>query len=207
MKLKYTEVIINKRDKSGDNMTYETTSQNTKKMIEKKFKELVSEKPFSKVTISEIIKECNINRKTFYYHFEDIYALLKWTLQQEAISVVNDFNLLTEFEEAIYFILSYIEKNNAFLKNIYCSVGRDELKKFLYNDFINIVSNTFEIKSENNKNTVPIDFKEFFINFYTEAIASTLIDYINRYPDINKEKTVKYICVIINNTELKYDFN
>ncbi len=41
-------------------MTYETISINTKKMIEQKFKELVCKKPLSKVTISEIIKECGI---------------------------------------------------------------------------------------------------------------------------------------------------
>lgn len=46
-------------------------------------------KPFSKITVSELIKTCNVNRKTFYYHFEDIYDLLKWMLEQEAVAVVR----------------------------------------------------------------------------------------------------------------------
>lgn len=180
-------------------MTYETISINTKKMIEQKFKELVCKKPLSKVTISEIIKECGINRKTFYYHFDDIYALLKWTLQQEAINVVGKFDFLTEFEESVYFIMGYIEENNAFLKNVYYSVGRDELKRFFYNDFINIVTNMLEAKAENNKAAVDSDFKEFLIEFYTEAIASTLIDWIVDYPNADKDKTVGYLSKIINN--------
>ena len=52
-------------------------------------KELMRRKPFSKITVSELIKTCNVNRKTFYYHFEDIYDLLKWMLEQEAVAVVR----------------------------------------------------------------------------------------------------------------------
>ena len=55
---------------------------------------------------SELVRECNLNRKTFYYHFEDIYALLKWTLEQ----------------------------NSFFLNCIYDSLGRDQMKRFLYQE-------------------------------------------------------------------------
>ena len=34
----------------------------------------MEKKPLSKITVSEIIADCGVNRKTFYYHFEDIYA-------------------------------------------------------------------------------------------------------------------------------------
>ena len=47
------------------------------------------QKPFSKITVSELINECNVNRKTFYYHFQDIFELLKWTFEQEAFSIVK----------------------------------------------------------------------------------------------------------------------
>jgi len=183
----------------GDDMTYETTSNNTKKMIETVFKETVCEKPLSKVTVSEIIMKCGINRKTFYYHFDDIYALLKWTLEQEAINVVKGFDLLTELDEAIYFIMDYVEKNEDFLRNVYFSVGREELKRFFYNDFVNIVTNIFEMKIKINNVDMDDDFKAFLIDFYSEAIAGVLLDWIVSYPTSDKDKTVKYISTIINN--------
>lgn len=68
-------------------------------------------KAFSKITVSELIKECDLNRKTFYYHFEDIYGLLKWMLEQEAFEVVKLFDLLTDFRDAFNFIFDYIEEN------------------------------------------------------------------------------------------------
>jgi len=41
-------------------------------MLADSLKKAMKSKPVSKVTISEIIADCNVNRKTFYYHFEDI---------------------------------------------------------------------------------------------------------------------------------------
>ena len=89
-------------------MKHEVTSLNTKKQIAASLKKLMKEKTFSKITVSEIVADCNINRKTFYYHFEDIYALLKWIFDIEAIEIVKHFDLLNNYEEALSFILDYI---------------------------------------------------------------------------------------------------
>ena len=58
-------------------MKYTVTSQNTKKIMAASLKKAMKTHPLSKITVSEIVKDCGFNRKTFYYHFEDIYALLK----------------------------------------------------------------------------------------------------------------------------------
>ena len=120
-------------------MKYEITSLNTKKLFAEALKKIILQKSFSKVTVSELIRECGVNRKTFYYHFSDVYDLLKWTLEQEAIDVVKNFDLIVDYEEAILFVIEYIKVNNKFLNNIYDSLGRDELKRFFYTDFVGIV--------------------------------------------------------------------
>ena len=58
-------------------MKHEVTSLNTKKALAAALKELMTKKPLSKITVSDIISVCGVNRKTFYYHFQDIYDLLK----------------------------------------------------------------------------------------------------------------------------------
>ena len=125
-------------------MKYEVTSLNTKKLFAEALKQIVVQKSFSKVTVSELIRVCNVNRKTFYYHFTDVYDLLKWTLEQEAIDVVKNFDLIIDYEEAILFAMDYIEKNDVFLNNIYYSVSRDELKRFFYADFIEITTSVIK---------------------------------------------------------------
>ena len=49
----------------------------TKKEIINTFVKLLNEKEFDKIKITEIVKECGINRNTFYYHYEDINDLSK----------------------------------------------------------------------------------------------------------------------------------
>ena len=50
----------------------------TKIAIAYAFKDLLSEKPINKITINDITDKCNINRQTFYYHFQDIRDLVEW---------------------------------------------------------------------------------------------------------------------------------
>ena len=70
-------------------MKHEAIKFNTKKQLSLSLKRLLEKKSFSKITISELASECGLNRKTFYYHFEDIYGLLEWHLEQEINSIIN----------------------------------------------------------------------------------------------------------------------
>lgn len=58
-------------------------AQATKKALAAALKELLGQKPFHKITISDITEQCGVNRMTFYYHFHDIYDLAQWAFQEE----------------------------------------------------------------------------------------------------------------------------
>lgn len=178
-------------------MRHEITSMNTKKALAASLKKVVETKPFSRVTVSELISDCGVNRKTFYYHFTDIYDLLKWTLEQEAFEVVKQFDLLTEYEEAICFVMDYVEKNSAFLCNIYHSLGREELKRFFYLDSIKIITALVNKGETTLQLTVPKELKEFLVQFYTEALAGVLLDWIVTHEKRDRDKTVIYISGIM----------
>ena len=44
-------------------------AQSTKQIIMETFLELLEELPFDKITVTDIVQKCNVNRNTFYYHF------------------------------------------------------------------------------------------------------------------------------------------
>ena len=50
-------------------------SQLTKKAIMASFVRLVNKTPLDKITVKDIVEDCGVNRNTFYYYFQDIYAL------------------------------------------------------------------------------------------------------------------------------------
>lgn len=61
----------------------------TKKALAAALKELMAEQPFSKISIGDICDKCDMNRKSFYYHFKDKYELVNWIFDTEFLSVVN----------------------------------------------------------------------------------------------------------------------
>lgn len=188
-------------------MTHEESSLQTKLMLCSSLKEIMKHKAFSKITVSELIKDCNLNRKTFYYHFEDIYGLLKWMLEQEAINIVKQFDLITDHEEAFNFVIDYVQENAYFLNCIYDSVGRDELKRFFYNDFVGIVGKIIDEYEESLNVTITDEFRTFIVNFYTEAVAGMVINLFQNVnsPDhpashCDRKQLIEYFSVIIHSS-------
>ena len=59
-------------------------TQFTSKAIEESFIRLLNERPLDKITIKDIVDDCGISRNTFYYHFQDITALLEQAGQSDA---------------------------------------------------------------------------------------------------------------------------
>ena len=160
-------------------------------------KRAMQSKPFSKITVSEIIQDCGINRKTFYYHFQDIYALLKWVFDEEAIQVVRHFDLLENYEEAIRFGMDYVRENDYIISCTHDSIGREEMKRFFYMDFIEIVTSVIEEGEEKVGVVLDPEFKRYTAKFYTEALASMLIDWAKNGTDQDYERTVLYLTSIV----------
>lgn len=182
---------------TGCIMTHEEANLQTKTMLAGSLKRFMEKKPLGKITVSEIITDCNVNRKTFYYHFADIYDLLKWMLEQEAIEIVKGFDLLIDYEDAVSFVIDYVGKNAHILACAYDSMGRDELKRFFYNDFADITRSVV-INSERQCGvTVGDEFRTFMCEFLTEATAGLLVNAFQSKNIPTREVIVRNISAII----------
>lgn len=181
-------------------MKHEVTSLNTKKTLAESLKKVMKTKPLSKITVSEIINDCGVNHKTFYYHFEDIYALLKWMLEQEAIEVVKNFDLLVNPEEALAFVIDYVDDNKHIINCAYDSMGRDEMKRFFLTDLYGVVCSIIDIVADEIGAVVDDDFKDFLTTFYTEALAGMLINYFRGSERRGHQELIDYILLILQNS-------
>ncbi|MDD3429528.1 MAG: TetR/AcrR family transcriptional regulator C-terminal domain-containing protein [Oscillospiraceae bacterium] len=178
-------------------MKHEVTSYNTKKLLVQALKNRMKSKPLSKISVSEIIAECGVNRKTFYYHFADVNALLKWMFEQETINVVKQFNLLVDYEDAIRFVMKYVEENEHIVQCVVDSMGRIELKKFFYADFSSVIEAYIEGAVQENNLQVEQEYKNFVIAFYTEALAGALISWIEDKDNLDREKSIAYMVAVL----------
>lgn len=174
-------------------MKHEITSLNTKKTLAESLKKIMKKKNFSKITVTEIIADCGLNRKTFYYHFEDIYGLMKWVLETEAVEVVKQFNLIVDYEEAINFVMDYIDENDYMISCAYDSIGRDEMKKFFFSDFKEMVRSIIDGGEAGVGKKLDEEYKSFLCSFYTEALTGILIDWIKNRNERNRKQVSEYI--------------
>ena len=177
-------------------MKHEEKTMQTKKALAAVLKTKLCHKPLSKITVSEIIADCEVNRKTFYYHFQDIYDLLHWMLDQEAIEIVKNFDLITDYEEAIHFILDYVEENEHILNCMFDSMGRDQLKRFFYSDFIGIARKLILSVEAETGYELDEPFRDFLSRFYTEAIAGILTEWIQDNQKYSRQTALEYISLI-----------
>ncbi|CVI73321.1 Bacterial regulatory proteins, tetR family [Eubacteriaceae bacterium CHKCI004] len=179
-------------------MTHAENSLRTKTKLADSLKKLMMHKSFSKITVSEIIRDCNVNRKTFYYHFEDIYALLKWMFAQDAINIVKEYDLPSEYREALSFVMDYISDNSYILNCIFDSVGLEEMKRSLYPDIHDIIRICIDSKEEELGLHIKEDFKNFICNLYTEGFSGTLLKQIKEPDNVSKEEAISYYSLILN---------
>lgn len=174
-------------------MTNEELSFKTKTSLAAALKKTMETKELSKITVSELSAKCNVNRKTFYYHFSDVYDLLKWLLESEAIEVVKQFDLTVDYQNAILFVMDYVEKNEYLISCAYDAMGREELKRFFYADFYEIILSILDGAEKEYGRVLSSEYKKFLTNFYIEALAGMLIDWVKHRMERNREQTIKYV--------------
>ncbi len=159
-------------------MKQEEKALQTKLALANALKKKMTEKVISKVTVRELIEACNLNRKTFYYHFEDIYALLQWMLEQDVIEVVQNFDLLLNLEDAIEFVMQYVAENKHILNCALDGIGREGLKRFFVADFHKVIGTQLKFGAQKLGITIKEDYERFLTLVYTEAIAGMLVEWI-----------------------------
>ena len=89
----------------------------TKRAIRTAFYELIKEKPLEKITVTEIAARAEINKATFYAHYETIHDLVD-QLEQEAVAeVISQLNT----------VQGLLSAPRAFVKEMYALLSKNQL--------------------------------------------------------------------------------
>ena len=142
------------------------------------FWQLLEEKPYNKITVKNIVDLCQINRNTFYYHFQSIPELLERVLKQEADDIIKNHNQFESVVDCLTPVIqSCLSRRKAFL-NIYHSVERDiflnsldRLTLYFVEKYINVLTEDLPIQ--------PHD-KSLLIRFYKSALVGIFLDWLDK---------------------------
>ena len=173
----------------------------TKKALADSLKELMRDIPLNKITVKNIVDKCGLNRQTFYYHFQDIFNLVDWIYQTEAVESIAQYRSYSTWTDGFYKIFLYIENNRAFCLNTLNSLSRSHLDMYLYavtNDLlmgvINEISCHMQVKEE---------YKKFIANFYTLAFNGLVIQWMMNGMKENPKLIIEKLSELIEGNFIK----
>jgi probable dihydroxyacetone kinase regulator len=153
-------------------------SQITKRALEDSLKNLLLQKPLSKITISDIAKDCGINRMTFYYHFKDIYDLIEWICIEETARAINGKKTYETWQQGFLQTFQMVLENKPFILNVYHSISREKIEDYFYTITYDLLIGVVEEKAVGL--TVTKANKKFIANFYNFAFVGLLLDWIKK---------------------------
>ena len=117
-----------------------------KETIAEAAKRLLMEKHVKKLTVKDIVEECQITRQAFYYHFEDIPDLFRWVLEKISRQFIRKVQESRDDEEMLkYFFLMSINAAPYVRKGLQGSY-REELEQLLRQNIRRLFERTIEEK-------------------------------------------------------------
>ena len=170
----------------------------TKRTIGYAFKDLLKEKSFNKITITDIASKCAINRQTFYYHFQDIKDLVEWLCIDEVDNILNKNDECEKWEDKFLMIFKVVLKEKEVVENIYHSVSVEVLRTNLYRLVYPIIYS--EIVEESKGKNLREEDKKFITDFYKYAFVSIVLDWIDKGMIENPEIIVLKVSNLITGT-------
>ena len=96
----------------------------TKQALAAALKDLMREQPFEKISVAQISQHCGMNRKSFYYHFQDKYALVNWIFDTEFVAAAREQDPVDQWD-FLQNISNYFYENRAFYRKALIIQGQN----------------------------------------------------------------------------------
>lgn len=170
----------------------------TKLALAQSLKQLMAERTLDKITVKEVVARCGVNRQTFYYHFRDIYHLLDWLFANEG----QEFSKKHPYAQidddgytAIRSLCTYLQDNRDVMMNIYNSLGRELLDRYLCREMATLLTNSLQARAD--KAGVTQNQLDFLVNFYKHAFVGASLDWFQKgMPGETEEIVALYVPIL-----------
>jgi len=165
----------------------------TKKIIKDSLLNLLESKKIHQVTVTDICKNANINRGTFYTHYKDAYDLLQ-SMEDEFFNQILEYIEETPLEDykdvLLLNALKLIKENKELCKILFCHNIENNIM-----DRIFLLARKAEIDKLISSSKVDDVFLDYFIKYNVGGVFSVVQTWLEN--DLNESP--EEIVNIINN--------
>ena len=171
----------------------------TKKGIYNALLELMREKQFEEIKVSDICEKALINRSTFYAHFEDKYELLADYIndmkEELAFELKKNTNISSTKEyyiEMIKLFLNHIEEK----KDSYVAMAINNKNSILSDIIYDAIDHDiiYHLDKFDNNTGVP---NSIIAKFYLGAVVNVGLYWVNNISKYTKEEMIEYLTILI----------
>ena len=100
----------------------------TKRILAAALKERLARQRLDEITIQSLVDDAQVSRKTFYYHFQDVYALLEWLFLEEGKRVLVGNVGASTWQIGMRRVVADGQENKTVILNVYrCLEDREGL--------------------------------------------------------------------------------
>lgn len=143
----------------------------TKNALALALKKLMEEKDFEQISIADICNACDLNRKSFYYHFMDKYDLVNWIFytgffENVKLDTCKDF--WGFFEE----VSEYLYSERLFYKSAFKIEGQNSFQEYFLQTIYPVSAYYFD------KN-LSEEEREIFTGFASTSLIAVLSRWIS----------------------------
>lgn len=171
---------------------------NTKYAFANAIKHLLTTKDLNKVRVKEICDLCEVERPTFYYHFQDKYALVSWIYEQDlkkSTKMAGGYYNVIQLEH----LLNIMRKENEFYKKAFSYVSQNALHKHILELNFKLFA---EITKAHGKINNITKKQQFDMTFYIYAWIGCLRDWIFEKYDVSAKEYAEWMYYNIRHIEL-----
>ena len=166
----------------------------TKQALIASFKKLLETEPFDKITISDITNDCGLSRQTFYYHFRDIFDMIRWIYNSESLNEIGGRGGYGTWQDKIRELFDYTLNNKSLILGTFNSKCRNDLVGYYMDVSIRKISDIVEMKSDGD---IAEKDKKFIACVYAYAFVGIMVDWISDGMKESSEEMVDRVYKIV----------
>ena len=149
----------------------------TRQTIKDVFLTLLEQRPLSRITVKDIVEGCGINRNSFYYHFEDLPALVEEIVSEQVAELIRRHPTVDSLEQGFDAAVDFLRQNRRSVLHIYNSVSRDLFEQYLM-EMCRYVVTAYVEADFSGQQLAPED-RELLIRYHRCECFGNIIDWLN----------------------------
>lgn len=179
------------------------SSLRSKKLITDALVALLDEKPLEKITVTDIVKKADINRGTFYAHYDNVSDVVN-SIFLTAFAVIKEkiitprpfqgydsFNMLKELQ-------AVMEQDLDFYRKIFSS----DINMQIYEQISNIIT-AYMLEHEHDLANIPHEDFVFYMSFYSGGIIKLYRDWFVGTLPISFDELTNKATMLLDELQMK----